>query len=171
MYLFQFSFNFRNKSNKSGTSTSLAHELFSLEDIDPELQAIWTPAEQTVPSGASYFPQQLLRHCPDSSQQNLSTGRSIDCYAPTQLTFNFVKCWQVYRFAQEEAANLPTVESQEKATLPRKKKKKLSLWSVHCRKVQLKNHASDNAIVTTLFAELSNTQNNECALLLRNACI
>ena len=41
------------KSNESGTSTPLAqappaHELNPLKGIDPELQAIWTPAEQTL---------------------------------------------------------------------------------------------------------------------------
>ena len=52
----------------------------------------------------------------------------------------------MYRFAQQEAADLPTVESQEKATPPRKKKKKLRLWSYYCRKVQFKNDASAKAV-------------------------
>ena len=50
----------------------------------------------------------------------------------------------MYRFAQQEAADLPTVESQEKATPQRKKKNKLRLWSYYCRKVQLKNNALAN---------------------------
>jgi histone-lysine N-methyltransferase EZH2 len=144
------------KSNESGTSTPLAqappaHELNPLKDIDPDVQTVWTPSEQTL--FRVVHPIFLNNYCAIAQTILSKTCKQVGCidnwvtshYWQEYLIVFLLLC-QVYRFAQQEAADLPTQETEKEATPPRKKKKKLRLWSVHCRKIQLKKDASSNHV-------------------------
>lgn len=55
-------------------------------------------------------------------------------------------CKQVYQFAAKEEALIPDVNEETTQTPPRKKKKKQRLWSMHCRKIQLKKDGTSKTV-------------------------
>lgn len=96
------------------------------EQLPSELHVIWTGAERSI-----------LRACWNSFYQN---------YCVIAETLTTKTCAQVYAFAQTELADCLSDEFIHESSPPRKKKKKHRLWSMLCRKLQVKREGSSNHV-------------------------
>ncbi|XP_062614028.1 histone-lysine N-methyltransferase EZH2-like isoform X1 [Saccostrea cucullata] len=99
-------------------------------DIKQEKQKTddWLPAEES-----------LFRVIQDMHRTN---------YCAIAKLIRTKSCVQVYNFALKEAAHIPDITEDKTLTPPRKKaKKKHKLWSMHCRKIQLKKDNNSSKMV------------------------
>lgn len=105
-------------------------ELKSVTDVKQEKTRIddWMPGEES-----------LFRVIQDMHRTN---------YCAMAKLIKTKTCVQVYSFALKEAAHIPDITEDKKLTPPRKKaKKKHKLWSMHCRKIQLKKDNNSSKMV------------------------
>lgn len=137
-------------SNKSVATMDSGNEASSEDSNDSSRYSKDAPFNKAMKNGASLL--ELF-----DPKDNGWNGSDKSFFRTLQKTYlnNFcaiaeamlVKtCQQVYEFAQQEAADFMPIELNKDNTPPRKKKKKHRLWSVHCRKIQLRKESSSNHV-------------------------
>ncbi|XP_059160972.1 histone-lysine N-methyltransferase EZH2-like isoform X2 [Physella acuta] len=120
-------------NGSSVASSENSEESNNADDVDIKFPPRLSPTAEEW-SGAE---ESLLRVLADVFRSN---------YCSIARLIGSKSCQQVYRFAVKEEAHIPDLNEETTQTPPRKKKKKQRLWSMHCRKIQLKKDGSSKTV-------------------------
>ncbi|XP_005096267.1 histone-lysine N-methyltransferase EZH2 [Aplysia californica] len=120
-------------NGSSATSSENSEESNNADDVDIKFPPCTSPTTDEW-TGAE---ESLVR---------VLTGVYRSNYCSIAKLIRTKSCKQVYDFAVKEEAHIPDVNEETTQTPPRKKKKKQRLWSMHCRKIQLKKDGTSKTV-------------------------
>uniref|UniRef100_A0A182J6X0 [histone H3]-lysine(27) N-trimethyltransferase n=1 Tax=Anopheles atroparvus TaxID=41427 RepID=A0A182J6X0_ANOAO len=136
--------------NKSVPTMDSGNEASSEDSNDSSRFSKDTPFNKVSKSGASllelFDPKDNGWNGSDKSFFRTLQKTYLNNFCAIAEAMLIKTCQQVYEFAQQEAADFMPIELNKDSTPPRKKKKKHRLWSVHCRKIQLRKESSSNHV-------------------------
>lgn len=125
----------KRKGNNSScvTSSENSEESNNADDLDIKFPPCTNPTTEDW-TGAE---ESLVR---------VLTGVYRSNYCSISKLIRTKNCQQVYQFVVKEEAHIPDLNEETTQTPPRKKKKKQRLWSMHCRKIQLKKDGTSKTV-------------------------